>query len=74
MLFDLLPTGSSKYCKIFNIEKEYQRPPRNGAQLTFDKLVENLKMFDSNDISNWQISGFTMTLLVSDTLAVIMNP
>ena len=74
MFFDLLPTGSSKYCKIFNIDKDYQKAPRQGAASTFDNLVENLKMFDSNDVLNWQITGYTVTLLVSDALAVIMNP
>lgn len=37
-------------------------------------MTENLRMFDSNDTRNWQILGYTITLLVSDALAVLMDP
>lgn len=31
-------------------------------------------MFDSNDTRNWQILGYTVTILVSDVIAVLMDP
>lgn len=71
---NILPTCSAKYCQIFNIADEYLKKPKPGAQLTFDKITENLRMFDSNDLRSWQILAFIVTTLVSDVLAVLLDP
>jgi uncharacterized membrane protein len=31
-------------------------------------------MFDSNDTRSWQILGYTITILVSDVLSILMDP
>ncbi len=71
---DLLPTCSPKYCQIFAIQDEFQKRAKLGSKETFDKMTENLRMFDSNDMRNWQILGYTVTIMVSDVLTVLMDP
>jgi hypothetical protein len=70
---ELLPTCSQKYCKIF--EKEFvSRSSNSQTLLTFDIVTENLHMFDSTEMSNWSILANAITLMISDVIAVILDP
>jgi hypothetical protein len=42
--------------------------------MSFDQVTEDLRMFDSNDTRNWQILGYSFTIMVSDVLSVLMDP
>jgi hypothetical protein len=37
-------------------------------------VTENLRMFDSNEIRNWSILANSVTLMVTDVIAVILDP
>jgi len=41
--------------------------------VTFESLTQTLRMFDSDDVRNWQILGQDVNLLVSDIIAVLLN-
>ena len=70
-LLELMPNYSRKYCKIF--EKEFVELSSHPI-ITFDQVTENLRMFDSNDIRNWSILASSVTLMVTDVIAVILDP
>ena len=62
----MMPIASKKYCKKFDIEPIFHQDLEN--KNTFDTLTESLKMFDSDDLNNWRIIGFTVSLMVSDCI------
>ena len=61
-----MPVASQKYCNKFGIEAIFHQDLDN--KITFDTLTENLRMFDSDDLKNWRILGFVITILASDLI------
>ena len=48
--------------------------PFNGRTLkTFDSLTEQQKMFDADDLRNWRILGFTVTIFTSDLILILLE-
>lgn len=43
-------------------------------KVTFDNATHQLSMFDSDDNTNWHILANAVTILVSDVLAVALDP
>lgn len=72
-LMEVLPTCSQKYCKLFAFE--HIKGSYSAQQLiTFDKITENIRTFDSKDVQNWLILANSVTLLVSDVISTILDP
>ena len=43
-------------------------------KVTFDNTTHQLSMFDSDDNNNWHILANAVTILVSDLIAVVLDP
>jgi len=43
-------------------------------KITFDNTTHQLSMFDSDDNTNWHILANTITILVSEVIAVTLDP
>ena len=43
-------------------------------KVTFDHATHQLSMFDSDDNTNWHILANAVTILVSDLIAVALDP
>ena len=41
---------------------------------TFENMTQNLNMFDSEDMKNWQILAYSVSLMVADTISIFMVP
>lgn len=74
VILDYLPFASRKYCAMFNLEHcEFLSDEANRTTATFDSLTHSLRMFDTDNVRNWQILGFVVSILVSDTVALLLE-
>ncbi len=42
-------------------------------KLTFDSIVESIVMFNPDGVRNWQLLGFTLTILCSDLILTLLE-
>lgn len=66
-----MPIASRKYCQRMGIDAVFHQDPDN--KVTFDTLTESQKMFDADDIKNWQIMGLTVTIFASDIILTLID-
>ena len=42
-------------------------------KITFDTMIEQLTMFDSDDLKNWRLLGFSVTIFASDLISILLE-
>lgn len=73
-MLDYLPFASRKFCLQFKLDHfEYLTDETHRSTATFDSLTHSLRMFDTDNVRNWQILGFVVSILVSDTIAILLE-
>ena len=73
-MLDYLPFASRKYCQQFNIEHcPYINEEAKADTVTFDSLTQSLRMFDTENVRNWQILGFVVSILAADVIVVLLE-
>jgi len=70
-IINVLPILSYNYCSRSGIDKHFSTDSEKS--LNFDTLLESLQMFESDIPKNWQLLGFTVTLMASDLIALLVE-
>jgi hypothetical protein len=70
-IINILPILSYNYCTRSGIEKQFSTDPEK--TLNFDSLLESLQMFEADNPKNWQLLGFTLTIMASDLIALLVE-
>lgn len=70
-IINVMPILSSSYCQKSGVEKQFSTDPEKA--LNFDSLLESLQMFETDNPKNWQFLGFTVTLMASDLIALLVE-
>ena len=70
-ILNILPVASRKYCAQTGIDPVLHNDKSN--KTTFDSIVENIVMFNADGMRNWQLLGFTVTLLCSDLILMLLE-
>jgi len=70
-ILNVLPIASKKYCYRFGQDPVFHQDTGNNK--TFDSLTEQQKMFDADDLRNWRVLGFAVTIFASDLILILLE-
>jgi hypothetical protein len=70
-ILNILPIASRKYCANIRMDPVLHNDASN--KLTFDSIVESVVMFNPDGVRNWQLLGFTVTILCSDLILTLLE-
>jgi hypothetical protein len=70
-ILNILPIASKKYCLRVGLDPVIHSDVTN--TVSFDSLTESLTLFDVEERRNWQILGFTVTILATDLINILID-
>jgi hypothetical protein len=70
-ILNILPIASRKYCANVRMEPVLHNDTQN--KLSFDSIVESIVMFNPDGVRNWQLLGFTVSILCSDLILTLLE-
>ena len=70
-IVNVMPIASKKYCIKIGIDPVFKQEKTN--KIYFENLAETIKMFNADDLKNWLILGFTVTIFVSELIILLLE-